>query len=234
MGIYEEIEKHVAEGLVLDDHGQWITIARKIEKEKVFLSHVENGDILIDGKWIPISQAVSIKKAGSAHSHTDEPNVNQSGDLPEVAADGSFPPETVYAEIDYQPESIETETDFPPETAILTIEENTSTGQKSFQGDLPPSIPSEELHFSTHENEIHNETISFNVSMLAAHAASQEKASEETSESACLHHGVEGEDVDAYDKWERAKRKRQTTLLIISITAAVLAGAGALLAVHLL
>ncbi len=48
------IEENIAKGLVLDEKGNWVPIAEKIEKEKNFLNHLEAGEVLNDGQWVPI------------------------------------------------------------------------------------------------------------------------------------------------------------------------------------
>lgn len=49
------IEENIAKGLVLDEKGNWVPIAEKIEKEKNFLKHLEAGEVLSDGQWVPIN-----------------------------------------------------------------------------------------------------------------------------------------------------------------------------------
>lgn len=49
------IEENIAKGLVLDEKGNWVPIAEKIEKEKNFLKHLEAGEVLNDGQWMPIN-----------------------------------------------------------------------------------------------------------------------------------------------------------------------------------
>jgi hypothetical protein len=50
------VEQNIIKGLVLDEKGNWISIAEKIEKENAFLKHLEAGEILENGKWISIFQ----------------------------------------------------------------------------------------------------------------------------------------------------------------------------------
>ena len=51
MSTSKKIEELVYSGKVIDDHGNWIPIAEKLRKEKIFLSHLERGEILLNGKW---------------------------------------------------------------------------------------------------------------------------------------------------------------------------------------
>ena len=56
-------EENVVKGLVLDEKGNWITIAEKVARERVFLKHLEDGEVLYDGKWTKLDE-----KGGKAPS----------------------------------------------------------------------------------------------------------------------------------------------------------------------
>jgi hypothetical protein len=42
--------------MVLNDRGKWVPIGEKLRKEKSFLHHLEQGEILIEGKWRKLSE----------------------------------------------------------------------------------------------------------------------------------------------------------------------------------
>ncbi|MBD3421127.1 MAG: hypothetical protein GF398_13505 [Chitinivibrionales bacterium] len=56
----KEIEHKVLNGLVLDEKGRWVPIARKVAMEREFFSHLERGQVLINRKWLSVDQALSL------------------------------------------------------------------------------------------------------------------------------------------------------------------------------
>jgi hypothetical protein len=52
----DRIKEYVYAGMVLDERGNWITLVEKLKKERVFQKHLENGEILRNGKWTHISK----------------------------------------------------------------------------------------------------------------------------------------------------------------------------------
>ncbi len=98
MSLPEKIEKLVYSGMVIDDHGKWISIAEKLRKEKKFLSHLERGEILIDGKWTRLNDSAKTKTTppGYHDNKVDEATV-----LEETTLDPpESPEETVYLTVD--------------------------------------------------------------------------------------------------------------------------------------
>jgi hypothetical protein len=48
----------LAKGYVLDEQGAWAPLAQRVVVEREFRSHLENGEVLVDGEWTPLSRAV--------------------------------------------------------------------------------------------------------------------------------------------------------------------------------
>jgi hypothetical protein len=55
--IIKIVEENILKGLVIDDKGKWVTIHEKIERENKFITHLEAGEVLNNGRWIPIEEA---------------------------------------------------------------------------------------------------------------------------------------------------------------------------------
>lgn len=108
MSIANKIEELVYAGMVIDDHGKWISIAEKREKERVFLSHLEQGQVLTNGKWISIAD-----KAATPAS-------------PESVTSPSEEASDVHDETTLDPPPVS-----PEETVYLTTEEYTPAKDQS-------------------------------------------------------------------------------------------------------
>ena len=129
MSITKKIEDLVYAGMVIDDHGKWIPIAEKLKKEKKFLSHLERGEVLTNGKWISIADKdqtpVSSRTTSPAHEPESEVHDETTLDPPES------PEETVFLTTEeYRSENV-SPADQPPakpgdSTAIETPEETVS------------------------------------------------------------------------------------------------------------
>ena len=63
MGRIAEIENCVLSGFVLDDRGNWVSIADKKALEDDFLAHLEAGRVLHSGQWV---QFADVKKSSPA------------------------------------------------------------------------------------------------------------------------------------------------------------------------
>jgi hypothetical protein len=63
MSLAANIEENVIRGLVLNDQGEWIPLSEKVRKENDFLSHLEAGEVLCNGKWMKIAEAIKLQKA---------------------------------------------------------------------------------------------------------------------------------------------------------------------------
>ena len=63
----EEFESNVNKGMVLGKNGDWCSIDEAINeainKEKEFHVHLENGEVLHNGDWIPIIEAIAFESA---------------------------------------------------------------------------------------------------------------------------------------------------------------------------
>ena len=95
MSISNKIEDLVYSGKVIDDHGNWITIAEKLRKEKIFLSHLERGEILLNGKWTAMSDLPA--EASSIHADTIRSSLQGTTVHDETTLDPpEIPEETVY------------------------------------------------------------------------------------------------------------------------------------------
>ncbi|HLV32038.1 MAG TPA: hypothetical protein VKY57_10750 [Chitinispirillaceae bacterium] len=129
MSIPKRIEQKVYSGMVLDEHSCWITMAEKIEKELFFLEQLEGGNVIVDGRWIPIGEALSPGTQDNENSkimEADNPDINNDqNDIP-------FPPETVTVEF--------IDKDFPPETTAISIEEYLGDKNEAAKPDSLSSI----------------------------------------------------------------------------------------------
>lgn len=129
MIIPKRIEQKVYSGMVLDEHGCWITLAEKVTKELFFLEQLEGGNVILDNQWVPISEALSPGTQDNENSkimETDNPGIkNIHDDIP-------FPPETVTVEL--------IDKDFPPETTAISIEEYLGNKNEAAKPDSLSSI----------------------------------------------------------------------------------------------
>jgi hypothetical protein len=115
MSIPKRIEQKVYSGMILDEHGQWITMAEKINKELLFLENLEAGKVLWNGQWLPIHEALSQFSEKRKKKQTEPiDSSNNNKDYVNIP----FPPETVIVEC--------LDKDFPPETTAISIEENSN------------------------------------------------------------------------------------------------------------
>lgn len=98
-----DIDHFVVDGQVLDEHRKWIPFKQKITKESEFLSHLESGEVLCEGKWVPITDAKKFARAQAAtvsvnpsqtYNNPSRPTENSNVNIPGNA------PETEYAVIE--------------------------------------------------------------------------------------------------------------------------------------
>ena len=129
MTIPKRIEQKVYSGMVLDEHGCWVTMAEKIKKELFFLEQLEDGNVILNGQWVPIGEALSpgTHNKDSQMMKTDNPDINNDdqNDIP-------FPPETVTVEF--------IDKDFPPETTAISIKEYLGNKNEAAKPDSLSSI----------------------------------------------------------------------------------------------
>lgn len=109
----------VYQGNVLDEHGVWVPISVQVKREREFLEHLENGEVLIGGTWKKLAYlsgsttglpGKSTPAAPLQHAdplETPEETIDMSYEQIAAAAKGASPPEG----------------DFPPETAVLKVEQ---------------------------------------------------------------------------------------------------------------
>lgn len=124
MAIPKIIEQKVHNGLVLDEHGGWVPISEKIKQERCILEQLEIGNVIVDEKWIPISEALEI------HSKKHEKSLVKPE--PVLENDIPFPPETVSVEV--------LNNEILPETVVLSIEENADNKNEISESDLLSQI----------------------------------------------------------------------------------------------
>lgn len=59
----DDLAKTVAEklsqGLVLNAHAEWVPIETQLATEREIRFHLQNGEILRDGKWVRLEEVVS-------------------------------------------------------------------------------------------------------------------------------------------------------------------------------
>jgi hypothetical protein len=138
MSSTKKIERLVYAGMVLDERGAWIPIAEKLRKEKEFIHHLEQGEILIKGSWTRISDVSrpSENMGETKHIHRDDNEVvSEETTLDAFKTEEKIrpaalltPEETVSFSTDtlrdFTPEivSVKPDADFPPETRIFSIE----------------------------------------------------------------------------------------------------------------
>lgn len=56
MDPFKNIEQRVEDGFVIDEHGRWVHMSQKGMSEKRFMEELEKGNVLLEGKWVPISE----------------------------------------------------------------------------------------------------------------------------------------------------------------------------------
>lgn len=225
------IEDKVCQGFVLDEHKKWIPLAEKVRKEKEFLEHIESGEILFQGKWLPIVE-VKKQKSGtetarsadlSALSVASSQSEKQSPDTIVSQAANNFPPETVYSDVgpaepvpDYPPETIYSDSgiEYPPETALITIEEIGK--QNADKSAAEVQIKGNNSLFRPNDSEIMVETISFDSSMIQA--VKEERKS--------LSPVLAVSDDKSVEDWESSRARRNKVFLwgtVITVISAVAA-----------
>lgn len=59
MDTIKKIKNLVIEGKVLDDQGVWVLLSERMKTEKKIIDRLGNGNVLCNGRWIPIKQALA-------------------------------------------------------------------------------------------------------------------------------------------------------------------------------
>jgi hypothetical protein len=68
----KRIEDLVYAGMVLDDRGNWVPLAKKLRKEKQFLRHLENGEVLVKGTWTKMSNLIRERTKSDGSKQADD------------------------------------------------------------------------------------------------------------------------------------------------------------------
>ena len=147
----DRIKEYVYAGKVMDERGNWITLAEKLKKEKAFQKHIEQGEILYGGKWTHVSKI----KLQQQHFHDAKIDVDPDAvveeettvvsihkiDKKKPAVSEKAAEETVSFSTDtiqgfpVTPSSdIDEETDFPAETTAFKIDRTGDTVTIEFAG----------------------------------------------------------------------------------------------------
>jgi hypothetical protein len=129
MSSAKRIKELVYSGMVLDEHGEWISLSEKLLKEKKFLYHLEQGEVLQNGTWVKISdlrQSNNQKEKSSMQiSVGSEESVNEETTIAPISIvtpeeTVSFSTETLH-DHPIEPSRDDTSIDYPPETKFLKI-----------------------------------------------------------------------------------------------------------------
>ena len=133
------VESSVYAGNVLDEHGNWVPIAEKVNKERQFLAHLEKGEVLIEGFWVHLSAAGTIqanKPVVSLDKHlSDAIKVDKiDSDSAETSDETiDIPTEQIAVYINKKPDP--SESDFPPETAEIKADASPSVQEANSVSD---------------------------------------------------------------------------------------------------
>jgi hypothetical protein len=135
-----EIENRVLGGLVLDDRGNWVSIADKKASEEDFLAHLEAGRVLHQGQWVNIADAKKaspVRQPNPPFAHNPEMEETSFHPAPAVGPSGGIPPETTLLK------TAQPATNRPDSTSpeITSEQEETAIGQ------FPPETKSIEIQF---------------------------------------------------------------------------------------
>jgi len=121
MSSEKKIRELVYSGNVLDEHGNWIPLAEKINRERTFLSHLEQGEVLIDGLWTRVADALQPKSA-------TQPQIDEAfPSAAEISPRDCASEETIsissdaLESISAAPGSRKNDVDFPPETQMFSL-----------------------------------------------------------------------------------------------------------------
>lgn len=114
MSLPANIQEKVLKGFVLNDQGEWIAISEKAKKEREFLSHLEAGEVLCNGKWMKISEAIKIQR---------NPESKFTGEIPdnyhEITDDARARASTINSTNTGSAETPDNPIFYPPETVCM-------------------------------------------------------------------------------------------------------------------
>jgi hypothetical protein len=125
-----KIENCVLGGFVLDDRGNWVSIADKQSSEEDFLVRLEAGRVLHNGHWVTFENAK--KPVGPQPAHS-------SGPVAET--DDHYPPETKSIHFQtVEPGSADVSS-YATETGLIVIGTTAETVQpRAFQSETKPGM----------------------------------------------------------------------------------------------
>ena len=195
MSASNRIKELVYSGMVLDEHGMWITLGENLRKEKKFIKHLEQGEILHNGKWVILSDILQQNKvpdsnpssqtSSSADTIDDETTI---ASLPVITPDEtvSFSRETLR---DFSTEH--TISDFESETSLFRLDkephqhspkDNRKLSDSLVSGETRLDIPfvSREQLLKAAQKEVSKETefeetVLYNINILKASPAGTQK-----------------------------------------------------------
>jgi hypothetical protein len=199
MGMMQLIEERIIQGMVLNEHGKWVTIAEKSSKERNLLNHLEAGEVLANGKWVSIDNA---KK---------NPNIHATA-MSSIAVTDETRLSDEEKRSDY----------YPPETLLLV--ENTQNIKTDYRHDVThddnvTDTTTKQSYKLNNNIDIFDETIAFSPSKLRR--MTEEEKTRISHSYAEIKNNDSGE-----DSWEKAK-KREKKVLFYTITIICVAGIAA-------
>lgn len=234
----KNVEENVLKGLVLDEKGNWVTIAEKVERERDFLQHLEAGEVLFDGKWVQIgdlkknevtiqaepidenrrfteldeTKDISSQISSLSASQPDKPLMMSAE--PEIAVVTSETAEAKTAK--------EEKDDFFRFHPEIEAEQETKYIEKSdIKKAAPPIVKAPELEEKDND-ELFQETMAFDMKAILG-----------TTREHALNLNADTFD-NVGEQFEIEEKKRQVLIFSISITAALFAVVGAVILAFIL
>jgi len=223
--IPDKIKQNVSDGLVLDEKGNWVTVAEKVERERCFRMHLEAGEVLHNGNWMKISEAKKQEQDNNGGVAMEEPDsmllvgayteLEETRDLTDRQGNKSTPqilqnnrntvktPSNAY--VNYP--TIDAE----EETKYLEIKRSTVDSYRN-------------NHRNPDDNEYLEETMT--IDMKAYMSSSREPVGKFTNSYQKANQKKAVID-DVAESWEIERKKSQVLIFAVSLTAAAFAIVGA-------
>ncbi len=151
---HKDFESLIESGYVLDVRGQWTPLNEKVKKERSFIQHLESGEVLNSGKWIPISE---FKNPVNAVQSTDE----------KARFTESSHDET---QTSFELSTSDQEEEFPPETIMIAAEElqvSRPLTQESVQKNQQNETADNQFPDTQQEDIVTQETIAMSLHVIA-------------------------------------------------------------------
>lgn len=251
MSSEKKIEELVVSGMVLDEHGAWVPLAEKVRKERLFIKHLEQGEILHGGVWtnvtkIPKCMVSLVQPPNSKESAVPESTGERTENLLDALEETVIfttkeqenhlynPPETKLSTIEYPPETAyltEVAEDYKPENHVdNTVEHETVH-------DSPPEEGAGADLFGGTEFE---ETVMYNINALqeqieakkrgfSAKLSLPEKAAQELTARPVIEVTDQQQPHVASHDWERARETRKIMIVAGALIAVIFSAALVLL-----